>query len=346
MTQVELSEMLGVTHQAVSRWETGESIPDVLMLEKLSELYKVSIDEIVRQEEAENSVKKVELVNSNYSNILVGSIMILLLFCVSTLTLYFAFLETEIWIWIILALALYVFSTIPFIYVNARSVNIIQKRKYLRTVSDSLVVSVFISVIVAFSKYTEVDIQDHSDFYYIFIPSAVFLLLFVDYVVRFVNAEQSDTIVNHFLVKLRDKSIVEVSLLRAFLVFAVSTGVLFPVLRGVENTGIYGLVYFGAAIILSLNVFYHYKITKLISLILIILNIVTFIYITTLYGVYYGNGISGLDTIGSFLSFFTGLSSSIYALFLIGLFVYKSTKRLGNEFSLLLYSVFVFMFLQ
>jgi DNA-binding XRE family transcriptional regulator len=237
-TQLELSEMLGVTHQAVSRWETGESIPDVIMLEKLSELYKVSIDEIVRQEEAENSVKKVELVNSNYSNILVGSIISLLSFCVSTLVLYFAFLEIEIWIWIILAIALYVFSLIPFIYVSSRSVNRVQKRKYMRIVSDSLVVSVFISVVVAFSKYTEIDIQDHNDFYYLFIPTAAFLFLLVDYVVRFVNAEHNDTILKHFVSSLRAKSIVEISLLTAFLVFIVSTAVLFPVLRGVENTGV------------------------------------------------------------------------------------------------------------
>jgi hypothetical protein len=92
------------------------------------------------------------------------------------------------------------------------------------------------------------------------------------------------------------------------------------------------------------NVFYHFNITKLISLILIVLNIITFIYVTTLYGVYYGNGISGLDSIGSFLSFFTGLSSYVYALFLLGLFIYKSAKKIENDFSLILYGIFVFMF--
>ncbi|AUS97102.1 helix-turn-helix domain-containing protein [Clostridium thermosuccinogenes] len=47
MTQVELSEMLNVSHQAVSKWERGESMPDIGTLPKLGEIFNKSIDDIL-----------------------------------------------------------------------------------------------------------------------------------------------------------------------------------------------------------------------------------------------------------------------------------------------------------
>ena len=57
-TQKELAEILIVTHQVVSRWEKGDSIPEVAMLDKLSELYEVSIDEIL-QKKSRNTEEKI-----------------------------------------------------------------------------------------------------------------------------------------------------------------------------------------------------------------------------------------------------------------------------------------------
>ncbi|MBP3325888.1 MAG: helix-turn-helix transcriptional regulator [Coprococcus sp.] len=47
MTQEQLGEKIGVTNKTVSRWETGAYMPPVEMLEILSNLYDVSINEIV-----------------------------------------------------------------------------------------------------------------------------------------------------------------------------------------------------------------------------------------------------------------------------------------------------------
>ena len=48
MTQAELAERLFVSDKTVSKWETGATIPDVEMLVQLSELYGVTINEILR----------------------------------------------------------------------------------------------------------------------------------------------------------------------------------------------------------------------------------------------------------------------------------------------------------
>ena len=47
LTQESLGELLGVTGQAVSKWETSSSLPDILLLPKLCEVLGVSIDEFL-----------------------------------------------------------------------------------------------------------------------------------------------------------------------------------------------------------------------------------------------------------------------------------------------------------
>lgn len=47
LTQDELAEKTFVTRQAVSRWETGETVPNVDTLKLLSKLYNVSINTLL-----------------------------------------------------------------------------------------------------------------------------------------------------------------------------------------------------------------------------------------------------------------------------------------------------------
>ena len=59
LTQEEVANHLGITKAAVSKWECGQSMPDISMLPLIAELYGVSIDELfgraddVTQDEAD-----------------------------------------------------------------------------------------------------------------------------------------------------------------------------------------------------------------------------------------------------------------------------------------------------
>ena len=50
LTQEELGEQLGVTNKTVSRWENGNYLPPVEILQMLSKLYDVSINELISGE--------------------------------------------------------------------------------------------------------------------------------------------------------------------------------------------------------------------------------------------------------------------------------------------------------
>ena len=52
MTQDQLAEQLGVTAQAVSKWENDQSCPDINMIPKLSQIFGISTDELLGNETA------------------------------------------------------------------------------------------------------------------------------------------------------------------------------------------------------------------------------------------------------------------------------------------------------
>ena len=47
LTQNELANKLGVTYQAVSKWETGKNIPDIGTLKEISNLFNVDINDLL-----------------------------------------------------------------------------------------------------------------------------------------------------------------------------------------------------------------------------------------------------------------------------------------------------------
>lgn len=49
LTQEELAVHLGISAQSVSRWECGNTLPDVLLLPELARLYGVTVDDLFRE---------------------------------------------------------------------------------------------------------------------------------------------------------------------------------------------------------------------------------------------------------------------------------------------------------
>ena len=97
LTQEQLAERLNISGRTVSRWETGNNMPDISLLVELAELYDVSIPEIIdgerKSETMEKEVKEVAEKMSDYAGTeketLIKNIRNLSLMGVCALAVYF-----------------------------------------------------------------------------------------------------------------------------------------------------------------------------------------------------------------------------------------------------------------
>ena len=52
LSQEQAAEALGVSRQTVSNWENGKSYPDILSVIRMSDLYSVSLDHLLKEEDS------------------------------------------------------------------------------------------------------------------------------------------------------------------------------------------------------------------------------------------------------------------------------------------------------
>ena len=71
-SQEELADKLGVSRQAVSKWERGEASPDTENLIALSRLYGVTLDDLVNKEPSESETKTNEKKDDNRNYVHIG----------------------------------------------------------------------------------------------------------------------------------------------------------------------------------------------------------------------------------------------------------------------------------
>lgn len=62
LTQAELATKLGVTYQAVSKWENGKNVPDIATLKEISTMFNINIDDIINGEEKKINSKNKYLI--------------------------------------------------------------------------------------------------------------------------------------------------------------------------------------------------------------------------------------------------------------------------------------------
>lgn len=71
ITQEQLADTLGVSGRTVSRWETGNNMPDISILVEIAELFDVSIPEIIngerKNEKMDDEIKNVAQSMSDYA---------------------------------------------------------------------------------------------------------------------------------------------------------------------------------------------------------------------------------------------------------------------------------------
>jgi len=86
LTQAELAEKLNYSDKAVSKWERGESIPDVSVLKSIADLFSVKVDYLLTEDHSDEHdvIKKVSR-RERRNRIMITGISIVLVWLVATL---------------------------------------------------------------------------------------------------------------------------------------------------------------------------------------------------------------------------------------------------------------------
>ena len=61
LTQLNAAEKLGITPQAVSKWERGESMPDITFLPEIAGMYGITVEEILSAGQAEMNLRSINM---------------------------------------------------------------------------------------------------------------------------------------------------------------------------------------------------------------------------------------------------------------------------------------------
>lgn len=79
LTQSDLADKLGVTYQAVSKWESGKNLPDIATLKEISKLFNINIDNIINGKNTKNKKNKFLMISIALSIILFIVVLILII---------------------------------------------------------------------------------------------------------------------------------------------------------------------------------------------------------------------------------------------------------------------------
>ncbi|MCI8885051.1 MAG: helix-turn-helix transcriptional regulator [Dorea sp.] len=112
LTQEQLAEMLNVSRQSISKWESGQVIPEVEKIVELSKAFDITLDYLLKSSEIDELSVKTDILERQqkqllsreqtrtriYKNILYSVAIYLLFFAAVFVGHYFFFsLEWEVW---------------------------------------------------------------------------------------------------------------------------------------------------------------------------------------------------------------------------------------------------------
>lgn len=74
LTQKQLADKYHVTYQAVSKWENGKNMPDMILIKQMSEDFGISLEELL-----DGELKKNKYDNNKKNKLLIGMVILLIM---------------------------------------------------------------------------------------------------------------------------------------------------------------------------------------------------------------------------------------------------------------------------
>ena len=82
-TQAELAERLSYSDKAVSKWERAESLPDIVVLKQLADLFSVTVDDLLREDIPIDAMRTMKIRTRNH--LIITLLAVMLVWLVATL---------------------------------------------------------------------------------------------------------------------------------------------------------------------------------------------------------------------------------------------------------------------
>ncbi len=168
MTQLELAEVLSYTDKAVSKWERGESIPDVITLKAIADLFGVTLDYLVSHHDPDEKRKGRHTARNNRIFITLMSVACVWILGTSVFS-FSSLLGESLWPSFLVCVPI---SCIVLLVFNS----IWGKPKLNLLIISGLLWSTLANIFVIFYVYTPYDLWV---LFLIGIPSQVFISLFL-----------------------------------------------------------------------------------------------------------------------------------------------------------------------
>lgn len=143
LTQQDVANYLNYTDKAVSRWETGESLPDISVLEKLADYYGVDFEYLIKTHD--EPVKPVNPA-TNHIKVAVFLLFAVCCFTLATIAYVYSIVINNRYYWVAFIWALPVSFLIGFILSN-RWWNKILTASFLSATVWTLILSVYLQLI-------------------------------------------------------------------------------------------------------------------------------------------------------------------------------------------------------
>ena len=148
LTQAELAERLNYSDKAISKWERGESVPDVEILKKVAEMFGVTVDYLLT-ENAFESIEKFKISKQDSSNrIAIASLGVCIVWLMATIIYVYGQLNMAQSWWTVFLWAVPVSAFVLLVFNRMWG-----KKKYEIYINTILVWSLLTAVFVQLLKY-------------------------------------------------------------------------------------------------------------------------------------------------------------------------------------------------
>lgn len=100
LTQAEFAQQLHYTDKAVSKWERGDSVPDIAVLKQIADLFGVTVDYLLHEhEESERVLLAEDVVTKRRNHLLISLIAVIGVWFLAVLAFAITYMATRILLW-------------------------------------------------------------------------------------------------------------------------------------------------------------------------------------------------------------------------------------------------------